>query len=199
MEKFIALASYCKGKNLSIPSDFKIEELLEHVPKDKIKISGYKFSESYLEKVVPRLGFQPIKKSKPIHQRLALYTVDKDYIFTIEKKENETILAYAKQFGNDFAKNIETVATTEFTIDSDKIKEQEDIIKSFKLLSNVIIGFDVFEALFGKNSNTTIHLIEKEDKVEHYTKLKELAISIMSETLWTTSNVYKLKLSKKNT
>jgi len=67
-EKYIALSGYCKENKLSISKDFNIEtDLLPKMMKDDFKISGYKFKESTLDKIVPDFGFKEVvfRPSKP--------------------------------------------------------------------------------------------------------------------------------------
>jgi hypothetical protein len=183
-KNFVALSRYCKDNDLSLPSNFKVDKLVEDAPKDAVKATGYKFSEEYLDEIVPKLGFRRTKsKSKHTPRRLALYKLDKDYIAAIETDSEDTLRVYHAHFGYEYAKSMKIIAETEFTLEHEDIIKHEEIIKGLKLLSKSILGFDVFKALFDKSSNTIVHLTEKDDKKEQCDKLKELAISIVKNEM----------------
>jgi hypothetical protein len=74
------------------------------------------------------------------------------------------------------------IEKTDFTLDDEKIKRYEKTISGLKLLSIAIMRFDVFKALFGKSSNTVVHLTTRDEREEQCEQLKKLAISMINIT-----------------
>ena len=72
-DKWISLSGYCKSKDLSVPKDFDLTSLMEEVGEDAVKVSGYKFLESKLDKFIPQFKFNKVQKREVIPKRLYIY------------------------------------------------------------------------------------------------------------------------------
>jgi hypothetical protein len=179
MDKFIAFTSYCKNKELTIPTHFDIEGMVNSAPKEMVRATGYKFSESYLDEVVPKLGFSQIKKRKSPHERLVLYKLNNDLIIGIERAKDEIIEIYKKRLGYDFVKDMKLIKQTIISNDRKVNQRNAEIIKSIKALSKVILGFDTFEQMFGKKNNAIAHLTISVKKKEQSNALKNLALTLV--------------------
>jgi len=89
-DKMIALSGYCKSKQLSLPSSFKVDDFIETLSDDDYVISGYKFKESVLDKIVPSLKLKTVKKVHTLDKHLYVFRFKDTDSFMLVYQDSKT-------------------------------------------------------------------------------------------------------------